>query len=63
MFLQHYHWRSSILHNYFDSPTKLFLDLYLIKVLDTSAKFIPLYIYFLKHDLKYEKFYIRNIRL
>jgi len=26
------------LQNYFDEPTKLFLDLYLIKFLDTSAK-------------------------
>jgi len=28
-FLQHCHQRSSVLHNYFDSPTKLFSDLYL----------------------------------
>jgi len=28
----------SILHNYFDDPTKLFSDLYLAKFLDTSAK-------------------------
>jgi len=27
-----------VLHNYFDSPTKLFSDLYLAKFLDTSAK-------------------------
>ena len=26
----------SILHNYFDDPTKLFSDLYLAKFLDTS---------------------------
>lgn len=26
-----------VLHNYFDSPTKLFLDLYLAKFLDTLA--------------------------
>lgn len=25
-------------HNYFDGPTNLFLDLYLTKFLDTSAK-------------------------
>jgi len=28
----------SVLHNYFDSPTKLFSDLYLVKFLDTSMK-------------------------
>jgi len=28
----------SILHNYFDDPTKLFSDLYLVKFFDTSAK-------------------------
>jgi len=28
----------SILHNYFDSPKKLFSDLYLTKFLDTFAK-------------------------
>jgi len=27
-----------ILHNYFDRPTKLFLDLYVAKFLDTLAK-------------------------
>jgi len=32
----------SVLHNYFDGPTKLFSDLYLVKFLDTSAKpFFP----------------------
>jgi len=31
-----------ILHNYFDDPTKLFLDLYLTEFLDVSAKsFFP----------------------
>jgi len=29
---------SSVLHNYFDDPTKLFLDLYLAKFLNSSAK-------------------------
>jgi len=28
----------SILHNYFDGPAKLFSDLYLAKIVDTSAK-------------------------
>jgi len=28
----------NILHNYFGGPTKLFSTLYLIKILDTSAK-------------------------
>jgi len=28
-FLQHCHQRLSVLHNYFDNPTKLFSDLYL----------------------------------
>jgi len=38
-FLQHY---LSILHNYSDSPIKLFSDLNLAKFLDTSAKlFFP----------------------
>jgi len=31
--------RLSVLHNYFDSRTKLFLDLYLIKFLNTSKPF------------------------
>jgi len=32
----------SLLHNYFDGPTKLLLNLYLTKLLDTSAKsFFP----------------------
>jgi len=32
----------SVLHNYFDGPTKLFSDLYLAKFLDSSAKsFFP----------------------
>jgi len=32
----------NVLHNYFDSPTKLFSDLYLAKFLDISAKlFFP----------------------
>jgi len=30
----------SSLHNYFNSPTKLFSDLYLIEFLDISAKII-----------------------
>jgi len=28
----------AFLHNYFDGPTKLFSDLYLVKFLDTSAQ-------------------------
>jgi len=36
--LQHYHQRLNVLRNYFDSSTKLFLDLYPAKLLDTSAK-------------------------
>jgi len=37
---------SSVLHNKFDSSTKLFSDLYLVKFLDTSANsFFPLYNY------------------
>jgi len=32
------HSRLSVLHNYFDCPTKLFSDLYLAKFLDTSTK-------------------------
>ena len=28
----------SVLHNYFDDPIKLFLDLYLAKFLDASTK-------------------------
>ena len=28
----------SVLHNYFDNPTKLFSDLYLVNFLDTLAK-------------------------
>jgi len=35
----------SVLHNYFDSLTKLFLDLYLAKFSDTSAKSFFPYIY------------------
>jgi len=32
----------NVLHNYFDSPIKLFPDFYLTKFLDTSAKpFFP----------------------
>jgi len=31
----------SILHNYFDNPTKLFLDLYLAKFLNTAKPFFP----------------------
>jgi len=30
----------NVQHNYFDDP-KLFSDLYLVKFLDTSAKFFP----------------------
>jgi len=33
----------SILHNYFDDPTKLFLNLCLAKFLNTSAKLFFLY--------------------
>jgi len=29
---------TKILHHFFDSPTKLFSDLYLVKFLDTSIK-------------------------
>jgi len=36
--MQHCHQLLSILHNYFDGPTKLFLDPYVAKFLDTSAK-------------------------
>jgi len=36
--LRHCQKRLSILHNYFDDPTKLFSDLYPAKFLDTSAK-------------------------
>jgi len=28
----------NVLHNYFNNPTNLFSDLYLVKFLDTSAK-------------------------
>jgi len=28
----------NVIHNYFDDPTKLFLDLYLVKSLNISAK-------------------------
>jgi len=28
----------NVLHNYFDGPNKIILDLYLVKFLDTSAK-------------------------
>jgi len=31
----------SVIYNYFDGLTKLFLDLYLAKFLDTLAKFFP----------------------
>jgi len=34
--MQHRHQLLSILHNYFDGPTKLFLDSYV--AIDTSAK-------------------------
>jgi len=39
----------SVIYNYFDSLTKLFLDLYPTKVLDTSAKlfFTRMDVYFL----------------
>jgi len=30
----------SVLHNYSDDPTILFLDLYLVKFLDSSAKVV-----------------------
>jgi len=36
----------SILHNYFNSPTKLFLDLYLAEFLDTSTKSFFFFVYF-----------------
>jgi len=34
----------SVLHNYFDSPTKLFLDPYVAKFLATSAKSFFVYV-------------------
>jgi len=38
----------SILHNYFDDPTKLFSDLHVGKFLDTSVKnfFLPFFLIF-----------------
>jgi len=35
----------SILHNYFDDPTKSFLDLYPVKFFDTSEKLFFLYMF------------------
>jgi len=40
----------SVLHVYFDSPTKLFLDLYLAKFLDISVKSFFLSLTFLEKE-------------
>jgi len=42
MLIRHCQKCLSVLHDYFDGPTKLFSDLYPVKFLDTSTKpFFP----------------------
>jgi len=41
--------RLSVLHNYFDGPTKLFSNLYLAKFLDISIRPFFLYLEYLEH--------------
>jgi len=52
----------SVLHNYFDDPTKLFSDLYLAKFLDTSAKLFLSFVSFVPSEFvkKSVFFFIRK---